>query len=198
MKKAAIYVRTSTKGQHVENQEPDCVQLAAARGLDVVEVYREQESAVKHRPVFEQLMADAHAGKFQTLVLWRLDRLGRRMAGNINDVLSLDRAGVEVVSVREPWLDSGGPARNLLLGIFSWLAEEERRVLVERTVAGLERARRQGKRIGRPPASPVMLHAARDLVTAGVSVAAAAKRKGVARSTLRRFLLCNIAVSPTP
>ena len=61
-------------------------------------------------------------------------------------------------------------------------------MLIERTKAGLERARRQGKRIGRPPASPILLHAAKDMVAEGVSVAEAARRKGVARSTLQRFL----------
>jgi DNA invertase Pin-like site-specific DNA recombinase len=65
---------------------------------------------------------------------------------------------------------------------------QERAPLVERTKAGLERARREGKRLGRPPASPILLHAACDLVAAGVPVAEAARRKGVARSTLQRFI----------
>jgi DNA invertase Pin-like site-specific DNA recombinase len=57
-----------------------------------------------------------------------------------------------------------------------------------RTKAGLDRARREGKRLGRPPASAVLLHAARDLVVDGVPVAEAARRKGLSRSSLRRFL----------
>lgn len=62
----------------------------------------------------------------------------------------------------------------------------------------LERARREGKRLGRPPASPVLLHAARDLVAAGVTVAEAARRKGVARSTLQRFLTVPLVTAATP
>jgi putative DNA-invertase from lambdoid prophage Rac len=95
---------------------------------------------------------------------------------------------VPVLSVREGWLDTTGPVRPLLVAIFGWVAEQERTRLIERTKAGLERARRQGKRLGRPPASPLLLHAARDLVLEGVPVAEAARRKGVARSTLQRFL----------
>jgi putative DNA-invertase from lambdoid prophage Rac len=110
------------------------------------------------------------------------------MTGAINTVLELDRLGVPVLSVREGWLDTSGPVRPLLVAIFGWVAEQERTRLIERTRAGLARARAQGKRLGRPPASPVLLHAARDLVLAGVPVAEAARRKGLARSSLRRFM----------
>ena len=75
-----------------------------------------------------------------------------------------------------------------LVAIFGWVAEQERARLIERTKAGLERARREGKRLGRPPASRVMLHAARDLVREGLPVAEAARRKGLSRSSLRRFM----------
>jgi DNA invertase Pin-like site-specific DNA recombinase len=69
-------------------------------------------------------------------------------------VLALDRAGVQLVSVREPWLDTGGPVRDLLLAIFSWVAEQERRRLAERTKAGLARVREHGSRSGRPVGRP--------------------------------------------
>jgi DNA invertase Pin-like site-specific DNA recombinase len=110
------------------------------------------------------------------------------MTGAINTVLELDRLGLPVLSVREGWLDTSGPVRPLLVAIFEWMAEQERARLIDRTKAGLERARREGKRLGRPPASPVLLHAERDLVLAGVPVAEAARRKGLSRSSLRRFL----------
>jgi DNA invertase Pin-like site-specific DNA recombinase len=83
--------------------------------------------------------------------------------------------------------------RPLLVAIFGWVAEQERTRLIERTKAGLQRARREGNRLGRPPASPVLLHAARNLVTAGVPIAEAARQKGVARSTLQRFLQARTA-----
>ena len=99
------------------------------------------------------------------------------MTGAINTVLELDRLDVPVLSVREGWLDTSGPVRPLLVAIFGWVAEQERTRLIERTKAGVERARRQGKRLGRPPASPVLLHAARDLVVSDVAVAEAARQK---------------------
>lgn len=177
----------STERQQVENQVAEVRQLAVARGFEPV-LYEEVESAAKSRPVLDRMLADVRAGRVQAVAVWALDRLSRSMTGAINTVLELDRLGVPVLSVREGWLDTSGPVRPLLVAIFGWVAEEERTRLIERTKAGLERARRQGKRLGRPPASPVMLHAARDLVASGVPVAEAARRKGLSRSSLRRLL----------
>jgi putative DNA-invertase from lambdoid prophage Rac len=126
-----------------------------------------------------------------------LDRLHRSMTGAISTVLELDRLGVPVLSVREGWLDTSGPVRPLLVAIFGWVAEQERTRLIERTKAGLERARREGKRLGRPPASRVLLYAARDLVATGVPIAEAARLKGLSRSSLRRFLAENPTVAAT-
>ena len=187
MRRAALYVRVSTDQQQVANQVAEVRQLALARGFEPV-VYEEVESAAKARPVLDRMLADVRAGRVQAVAVWALDRLHRSMLGAIQTVLELDRLGVPVLSVREGWLDTSGPVRPLLVAIFGWVAEQERTRLIERTKAGLERARREGKRLGRPPASPVMLHAARDLVLDGVPVAEAARRKGVARSTLQRFL----------
>jgi putative DNA-invertase from lambdoid prophage Rac len=187
---AALYLRVSKDNgsQTVENQRPDLERLAQARGFTVVNVYEEQASAAKHRPAFEALMADARRGSFKVVLVWALDRLHRSMVGSITTLLELDRIGVQVVSTREPWLDTSGPVRSLLVAIFGWVAEQERARLIDRTKAGLERARREGKRLGRPPASPVLLSAAADLVASGISVAEAARAKGVKRTTLRRFL----------
>ena len=75
----------------------------------------------------------ARRAGFDALIVWAIDRFGRSMVGNLTDVLELDRLGVQVVSVRESWLDTGSPVRNLLIAIFSWVAEQERTRLVERT-----------------------------------------------------------------
>jgi DNA invertase Pin-like site-specific DNA recombinase len=140
-----------------------------------------------YRPQYEQMLKDAKRGRFQVLVVWALDRFGRSMVGNLQDVLELDRIGVQVVSVREPWLDTGGPVRSLLIAIFSWVAEQERSRLVERTKAGMEQARRRGSRIGRPP---IRLddHELRRLRSQGLSVRQIADTLGVGSSTIQRHL----------
>jgi putative DNA-invertase from lambdoid prophage Rac len=148
-KRAAIYLRVSTDRQTAENQLAEVQQLAEARGFAPV-VYRETESAAKKRPVLDGLMEDARRGKVRAVVVWALDRLDRNMVECINRVVELDRLGVPVISVREAWLDTSGPTRSLQVAIFGWVAEQERGRLIERTKAGLERARREGKRLGRP------------------------------------------------
>lgn len=182
-KRAAIYLRVSTDDQSTENQRPDVDRLITMRGLEVVATYEEHGSAMKHRPAFARMITDAHRGAFDVLVVWALDRFGRSMSGNIRDVLELDRRGVLVVSVREPWLDTSGPVRDLLLAIFSWVAEQERNRLVERTKAGLERARRQGKVLGRRPVR-INMRAVERLRSEGKSLRAIAGEVGVKLSTL--------------
>lgn len=184
---AALYVRVSTEQQTTANQLGELQQLAAARGYSTA-VYEETESAAKRRPVLERLMDDARRGKVRAVLVWALDRLDRSMGTCIARVLELDRIGVPVLSVREGWLDTSGPVRSLLVAIFGWCAEQERSRLIERTKAGLERARRDGKRLGRPPVSPILLRAAADLVRAGLTIRAAAREKGVTERSLRRFL----------
>jgi DNA invertase Pin-like site-specific DNA recombinase len=187
--RAAIYVRVSkTDGsQSTDNQRPEVEQLAKARGFEVVHVYDEQQSAVKHRPKYEAMLKDAKRGRFQVLIVWALDRFGRSMVGNLQDVLELDRLGVTVISVRETWLDTGGPVRNLLIAVFSWCAEQERARLVERTKAGMEQARRRGARIGRPRArlDHDELHRLR---AQGLSVRQIAETLNVGSSTIQRRL----------
>lgn len=188
MKKACcVYLRTSTDRQFTDNQRPAVVRLAEARGFEVVKVFEEQVSAVKHRPAWAALRDAAHRGEFGAVVIYALDRIGRSMVGNVQEVLALDRLGVEVVSVREPWLDMGGPVRTLLIAILSWVAEEERRQIASRSKLGVERARREGKRIGRPPAR-IDIELAGALKKEGASLREIAKRLGVPKSTVHKAL----------
>ncbi len=139
-KTAAIYVRVSTEEQTTANQLPDCEQLARHRGYEVGQVYEEQQSAAKERPVFERMLADAHRGKFSVLVVWDLSRFGRTFYANLADVGELDRLGVRLVSVQDVWLDTTNDiARKIILGVRFAMAEGERDDLIRRTKAGMAR-----------------------------------------------------------
>ena len=146
---AAIYLRVSTDAQTVENQRHAVEELARARDYEPV-AYGEAESAAKSRSVFERLLADVRAGRRKAVVIWALDRMHRTMVGAINGVLELDRLGVRILSVSEPWLDTSGPVRPLLVALLGRVAEQERARLIERTKAGMERARYEGSHLGRP------------------------------------------------
>lgn len=182
-----MYLRVSTDEQTTDNQRPELEDLIEARGLELVATYEEKASAAGQRAEFDRMLADAHRGRFSVLVIWAIDRFGRSMVGNVQAVLELDRRGVQVVSVREPWLDTGGPVRQLLVAIFSWVAEQERAQLVARTQAGMERARRRGIHIGRPRARVDVARAAA-LRASGLSIRDIAKELKVPASTLARAL----------
>lgn len=206
--RVALYFRVSKSdgSQSTDNQRPEVEQLARGRG-EIVQVYEEQGSAVKHRPAFEVMLRDARRRMFDVLVIWAIDRFGRSMVGNLNDLLELDRLGVQVVSVRESWLDTGGPVRGLLVAVFSWAAEQERSRLIERTKAGLATARRKGKRLGRPRAERrhgdqrgrrLDVDAARAILATGVSRREVARQLEVPEATLRRALARTASETPSP
>jgi DNA invertase Pin-like site-specific DNA recombinase len=188
----AIYLRLSPSserdGSSTENQRPEVAALCAARGWRISREYVETISgAAEKRPAFAAMKEDARRGKFGVLVIWSIDRFGRSMAGNLDAFTMLEKAGVRVVSVREPFTESPDGVRDLLLAIFSWVAQQERKRLVERTRAGLDRARKAGTRLGRRPASAdAVLKAWGAVEGEGLTVPAAAARFGVSAATMYR------------
>jgi DNA invertase Pin-like site-specific DNA recombinase len=186
VKRIVTYTRVSTSDQTTANQLPEVEAMAAQRGT-VVSRYSETGSAAKRRPAFEAMLAAARRGEFDVLVVWAIDRFGRSLAQNVADLTELDRLGVAVVSVRETWLDTAGPTRGLLVAILSWAAEQERARLIERTRAGLSRARAEGKSIGRPTRE-FDLERARSMIAAGATRRDVAKELGVGVATLARGL----------
>lgn len=188
---AASYRRVSRGGMDPENQRADIERLASSRGLELVADFVDVAGATRNRPAYDAMWAAALRREFAVLLVWSLDRLGRSMLANCNAIVHLDSLGVQVVSVREPWLDTRGPVRDLLLAVFSWVAEQERRRIIERTNAGLERARARGTRLGRPRRviTPAELERARALWKVGVPIRKLAQRIKVPRATLHRALV---------
>ncbi|HEY3452281.1 MAG TPA: recombinase family protein [Myxococcales bacterium] len=185
------YLRVSKKDgrQTVENQRPDIEALAAARGLAIDEVFEDRESACRRRPGLSRMLTALRAGKLgpaPVLVIWSLDRLGRGLSC-FDTYRELTRLGVRVLSAREPWLDADGPARELLVAVMSWVSGFERTRLIERTKAGLERAKRHGRVPGRPRAN-IDASAARALRADGLSIQAIADRLRCSPSSLHRLL----------
>jgi DNA invertase Pin-like site-specific DNA recombinase len=106
----------------------------------------------------------ARRGEVRAVVIWRLDRIGRKVIQILTDVAELDRVGCALVSVGDGWLDTGGPARVVMLAMFGSFAEAERELMRERTRSGLERARAKGVRLGRVSSfTPAAIAEAMDL-----------------------------------
>ncbi|MFT3836743.1 MAG: recombinase family protein [Myxococcaceae bacterium] len=192
MKVAACYVRVSTEEQTTENQRAEVERLAKSRGYEP-RFYEETGSAVKHRPVFDAMMKDVRAGHVQAVCVWALDRVHRNMHRLVADVAELARLNVRLLSVKESFVDVEGPMRDLFVAIFGWFAQFERDRLRERTKAGLERARRQGKTLGRPRVPSPSLQLAVEGVRRGQSIKVAARSVRVSESSLRRALKASSA-----
>ena len=183
-RRAAIYTRVSTLDQEPENQLADLRRYVEARGWSATEYTDHGVSGAKEcRPALDALVKDAKQRRFDVLVVWRLDRLGRSLRHLILLLDDLQALGVAFVSLQEG-IDATTPAGKLQMHLLAAISEFERARIAERVTAGLARARRQGKKLGRP-----RCHIARaDLErTAALSSRSAAKRLGVSATTLRRL-----------
>jgi len=182
--RAAIYARVSTVDQEPENQLGELRRYVTARGWTGVEyVDRGVSGAKDRRPALDELVTDARRRRFDVVVCWRLDRLGRSLKHLITLLDELQALGVAFVSLAEG-IDATTPAGKLQMHILGAIAEFERERIRERVLAGLERARREGKRLGRPPARPPVEALQR---VAGLPVGVAAERLGVSPSTVKRW-----------
>ncbi len=153
MSRAALYLRVSTRDQRTDAQEAELRSWASRLGLEVGRVYADTASGARgDRGALAELLAGGHRREFDTLLVWALDRLSREGIGPMVRYLDeLRGVGIRVLSYQEPWLDSAGPAGELLLAVFAWVAQQERQRIGERVRAGQARARAQGAHIGRRP-----------------------------------------------
>jgi DNA invertase Pin-like site-specific DNA recombinase len=192
---ADVYLRVSSKDgrQDEANQEPDCARLCEARGFEAT-WFRERESGAKKRPEWDRVLERARVGHSRVVVFWSVDRVGRTRVEVMKDLWELARTGVAVVSCKERIVDipaAGADASPLLvimreqaIGWLTFAAEDERRKLIERTRAGLARARAAGVVFGRKR-RPIDLEVARTLLAQeGATPASVARVLNVPRKTL--------------
>ncbi len=194
----ALYARvsTKTKGQDTDNQLIELRRFAGARGLTVLDSYIYEEhvsgSGKVIRPQFERMMEDARLKKFDVLLFWALDRLTREGAlKTIGYLQALDSYGVAWVSYTEQYLDSLGVFKDAVLAILAVIAKQERTRLVERTKAGIERARIKGTKSGLPIGRPRAVFSRDRVLTLsgqGLSIRAIAGKLGVSHGSVQRTL----------
>ncbi|MBF0571362.1 MAG: recombinase family protein [Candidatus Omnitrophica bacterium] len=157
--RAVCYARVSKNDESQDplNQLKPLRDYANALQAEIVGEYVDLASGggSVDRVNFLRMLDDADKGKFDLVLIWALDRLSREGISNTLGYLDrLKRNGVALKSLRESWLDTRDESLGqLLIAIFSWIAAQERQRIRERTLAGLERAKRQGKQLGRPKGS---------------------------------------------
>jgi DNA invertase Pin-like site-specific DNA recombinase len=191
----AIYVRVSTKdkGQDVDNQLLQLKEYCTKNEYQVFKIYSDNESGQKGRKErieFDLMFKDAHQKIFDMLLFWSLDRFTREgLFKTITYLQMLDSYGVTFHSFTEEYLNTDNEmVRSILIAILSHLAKVEAVKISERTRAGLERAKANGKKLGRPSMKDNLLPKIQKLKDQNLSDGEICRRLKISRNTLKKYL----------
>ena len=188
IKRIALYARVSTlNGQNPEMQLAELREYAQRRGWEVYSEYCDLgiSGAKDSRPQLNRMIADAHARKFDAILVWKLDRFARSLKMLVTSIEDLNSYGVAFVSLRDN-LDLSTPAGRLMLHIIAAMAEFERSLIQERVIAGIASAKSRGVKFGRPKVycSALKIAALREQ---GVPWVQIAQRLDVGKGTAQRI-----------
>jgi DNA invertase Pin-like site-specific DNA recombinase len=203
-KRAALYVRVSTDHQTVENQVRELTQVAECRGWGVVEIYRDAgisgSKGRDQRPGLDAMLNDASRCKFDVVMAWAIDRVGRSLIDLLGTIKHLEDCGVDLYLDQQN-IDTTTPAGKLLFQMTGAFAEFERSMIRQRVNAGLDtvkaRIERDGKftskagkirkRLGRPGGEPEKLEKARRELAKGTGILKTAKLFGLGTGTVHKL-----------
>jgi DNA invertase Pin-like site-specific DNA recombinase len=190
-KRAAIYIRVSTDGQTVDNQRLELEQAAERAGWEIVATYDDNgvsgAKSREHREAFDRLCKDATRRKFDVVMSWSVDRLGRSLQDLIGFLEELHALGVDLY-LHQQGIDTTTPGGKMMFQMMGVFAEFERSMIQERVKAGLNRAKAQGKTLGRPKVSGKVENAVLAARAAGTGKRKIARQLGIGVSTVNRIL----------
>jgi DNA invertase Pin-like site-specific DNA recombinase len=203
-KRAALYVRVSTDSQTVENQINELSQVAERRGWLLVEIYRDSGiSGAKgrdQRPGLDAMLKDASRRKFDVVMAWAIDRVGRSLIDLLGTIQDLEAVGVDLY-LDQQQLDTTTPTGKLLFQVTGAFAEFERSMIRQRVDAGLSaikaRIKSDGRfttkagivrrRLGRPGAEPTQIARAQQELAKGVGIGKVARLTGLGTGTVHKL-----------
>lgn len=189
-RRAALYLRVSTDGQTVDNQRLALEAVCEQRGWKVMQVYADNGvSGAKgrpQRPGLDALLKDAARGRCDVVLAWALDRLGRSLVDLLDTLGEWEAAGAALV-LHQQAIDTTTPAGRMFFQVTGAFAEFERAMIRSRVMAGLDRARARGVRLGRPRTGAKVEAAIRTRLKAGEGVKKVAKAIGVGNGTVSRI-----------
>ena len=193
-KRAAIYVRVSTGDQITANQSAELEAAAAQRGWQIVATYTDNGISGSvgrdKRPGLDAMLKDATRGRFDVVIAWSVDRLGRSLSDLIGGLQDLHAAKVDLF-LHQQALDTTTPAGKAMFGMLAVFGEFERSMIVARVNAGMARAKasgtKSGKAIGRPRISRQIERRIRDELAKGTGILKVAALVGVGSGTVQRI-----------
>lgn len=189
----ALYARVSTESQNTDNQILRLKQIAEARGYVIFKTYIDVASGANaKRPQLVQMMHDAQCHLFEKIMCVKIDRLARSIINLLEVMRLLDAWNISIEFVDQP-IDTSGAAGRMMLAILGALAEFERELISDRTKAGLQRAKHEGRSAGRPvrELTSYQRQKAIDLLQKNPHMSQrelAAEFKGISKTTLIKLL----------
>ncbi|SDE86307.1 recombinase family protein [Terriglobus roseus] len=192
--KTAIYVRVSKSDgtQDPENQLRELKAFCSKQGWDLVEVYVDHASGKRSDRVnFRRMMTDASKRKFDNVLFWAMDRFSREgIEATLAYIRQLTSYRIGFRSYQEPFFDSAGPFKEFMISAFATFASLERARISERTLAGLARARTQGRIGGRPRVEddPKIVKSFKRLRKGGHSVREIADKLEISPTTVQKLI----------
>jgi len=190
MRRAALYLRVSTDQQTTDNQERELREIAERSGWEVVEVYKDHGiSGAKgrdKRPAFDALCKDASRRRFDIVMAWSVDRLGRSLQDLIGFLSELHALGIDLF-LHQQGIDTTTPAGKAMFQMMGVFAEFERAMIRDRVNSGLARARAEGKTLGRPKLDERSTNAIRLALANGDSIRKVAMAYKVSVGTVHRI-----------
>jgi len=189
-KRVAIYLRVSTGSQTTENQRLELQAVADRMGWQVISIFEDAGvSGAKgrnERPQFDELCTAATKRKFDLVMAWSVDRLGRSLQDLVAFLGDLHAARIDLY-LHQQGIDTTTPSGKAMFQMLGVFAEFERSMIRERVNAGLARARAQGKTLGRPKTDAMTETAIRATLATGAGVLKTAKVHGVGVSVVQRL-----------
>ena len=196
MKKVAMYIRVSTNNQSTEPQSRELERVAAAKGWEITCVYEDAGvSGAKgrdERPQFDRMLKDAVRAKYDVLMVWAVDRMGRSLSDLCSTRDDLHNNGVDLY-IHQQAIDTTTPSGKAMYQMIGVFAEFERSMIQQRVRAGLERAKANGQILGRPVGASSIPQRKRDQIVKsisddGMSYRKCAKQYEVSLSTVQRLI----------
>lgn len=186
--RVGLYARVSTHDQQTLPMQLTAMRAHAKhRGWAIVAQIKDIGSGARARPKRDAILAAARRRELDVVLVWKLDRWGRSLPDLVVTLRELAELGVGFVSITEA-LDFTTPTGRAMVGLLAVFAEFERDLLCERVKAGIAQARKEGRRIGRPPTATRLRAHVRRFFSEGVSKAEIARRLAISRPTVRRLL----------
>ena len=189
-KRAALYVRVSTDRQTIDNQVAKLTEVAKARGWQIVATFSDAgisgAKGRKDRPGLDTMLKEAQRHKFDVLMTWAIDRVGRSLVDLLGTIQHLEACKVDLY-IDQQQLDTSTPTGKLMFQVCGAFAEFERSMIRERVHAGLRRAVANGKVLGRPLNDPCAVEKARKELAKGIGIGKVARSVGLGVGTVHKL-----------